>query len=179
MTESMKLLGLYLANVFVIAIPFAIFEIWLERFKSGWGGEFHNQYWGKTVRKNFGLQVYTRYHQIAFFRVLPSILLVEFLMFWIYAGSGFWVFDIAGVKIVPIMFLLSVWIGVTLIEDFLWFALNWHHRGALKRLLSGDVSWHVGWVNLTKSIKLPRKYFEFMIVVFILLVAQFILAYLI
>jgi len=180
--EAMTVFCLYISNVILIAAPLAIFEIWLEKYKSGWGGEFYNPFWGKKVSLGFILKVaektyVTVYHFVVWGLAVPILLILEFFILWHMSQSGFYVLDVASVRIVPSLFLLSVYLGVMVTEDFLWFALNWRFPGALRRLFRGDMKWHTKWVSLTRYTQLPRFYLTTPLLVLVLLVVQHILAY--
>jgi hypothetical protein len=175
MQETAILVGLYLCNVIVLALPFALLEIWLEKFKSGWAGEFYNSFWGRKIHIKFFLSYMTVYHLVAFSSLAMLLVLEFFGLRSLTENGGFWIMDVAGIRFVPVIFLLSVWIGVAELEDFLWFALNWRYRGAMKRLLWGEVKWHVSWVNITRSRKLPRMYFIGLFAVIALFVLQYII----
>jgi hypothetical protein len=159
----MTTLWLYLLNVLVIAFPLAIFEIWLEKYKSGWGGEFYHPFWGKKIRIGLLLRIaekiyVTPYHLIMFGVVIPGIFTAEYFSLRYLAWHGGWILSFTDISIVPAIFLPAVWLGVTVVEDFLWFALNWRYPDALLRLCRGEMAWHTRWVKITDSVKLPRFY---------------------
>lgn len=180
MKESIGLLCLYVSNVLAIAIPLAIFEIWLEKLKTGWGGEFRSPFWGKKIYFGFLLKIaektyVTTYHLVMFGLVLPSLLAIEFFILWHLSKDGFWILNVDGIRFVPVIFLPTVWLGNTVVEDFFYFVFNWRFPGALKKLFRGEMTWHTHYTNLTSSVKLPRFYITYSICVFVLLVAQYIL----
>jgi len=165
--------ALYLTSVFTIALPLALFEIWLERFKTGWGGNFTSEFWGRKIQFGLakkllgsGVELGTRYHILMFPVVVPTLffLCARFLGRHVAHAPVFWpLFVIAGM------------LGIMLVEDVLWFVLNaaFHLRfpDALQRLLRGDVSWHPRWIRLG-SVKLPDFYVWMPVLVTALLYLQ-------
>jgi len=179
----LKILILYAINVMSIAFPLAILEIWLEQFKVGkWGAtEFQHPFWGKKIQ--IGLldritekSYVTPYHLMMFGAIIPAVTILNFLLFWHLSGHSWLVMDVGGAKIVPIIFLPTVWLGNMVTEDFLWFAIQsvtgWREPKALERLLAGDFVWHTEFVELSRSIMLPRFYIVIPLWVAILLVTQ-------
>lgn len=153
----------YAINVLVVAVPLAIFEIWLGRFKDGWGGEFRHPFWGyKITWRPLCLVMQktyvTPYHLLMFGLVIPAALGIEC---WVLRHQIVW----------PVFF-LALWIGVAILEDFLWFALNWHYPGALRRLVREGLSWHTKWVQLSKNVKVPSFYVTSPFWIAVLLVIQ-------
>ena len=49
------------------------------------------------------------------------------------------------------------WLLLCVVEDFLWFALNWYYPGSLRELIAGRIWWHTRWWRIG-SIKLPGFY---------------------
>ena len=141
----------------------AIFEIWLERFKSGWGGEFYSPFWGKKlyfswVMKSMEKSYISVYHLVMFAGVLPGIYLAEYFLFVHWVGHHGWILSFEGFTVVPIIYFLAVWMGVAVGEDFLYFLLNWHFPDALRLFFKGELSWHTKWVNITPTKKVPKFY---------------------
>ncbi len=180
----------FVVNVVVIATPLALFEIWLERYKSGWGGEFYSPFWGYKIEFSFLSKIklgfllkilektyVTPYHLLMFGLVLPGIFTAEFLWLKHLAGGvsswvlpvGFW-----GISIVPVIYFVALWIGVATLEDFLWSALNWHYENAMSRFFSGDLAWHAKWSELAPGIKVPSFYISSPIWIAFLLISQWI-----
>ncbi len=162
--ETLKnhLFWFYWVNVVVIALPLAIFEIWLERFKTGWGGEFKSRFWGRKIEirwlnKIFGFLAISVYHLVMFGLVLPAIYLSEYLVLAHLAGSHSWVISFNGYTLVPLIYFVGLWIGVSVMEDFLYFLLNWHFPNALRRLFRGEATWLAYWDTESK-IQIPNNY---------------------
>jgi hypothetical protein len=173
-----------LGNLLFFAIPLALFEIWLENFKSGWDGEFIHPFWGKKIYWGWMLKVFqkryvTPYHLIMFGVIIPLITLTEYLMLHFLDGSRWIVVSFGKVTIIPPLFILALWLGNMVVEDFLWFALNtWFHfrfPDALHKLFKGEFKWHTQWVNITHNVMLPRFYLTTPIWIAILLAAEEIL----
>ena len=179
MQDTLTIIWFYLANVFIIALPFAVLEIWLEKFKSEWDGEFNSAFWGKKIQIKLLLKMtdktyITVYHFVMFGLFLPGILTLEsFVLF--HAGQNqFWIFEVNGARLIALIFIFAVWLGVAVVEDFLWFLLNWRYPKALGKLFKAELAWHTHWISLTNSIKLPRFYITAPIVVVILFVINYI-----
>lgn len=175
----MKLLCLYLVNLIPISLALAIFEIWLEGFKKGpWGRtEFDHPFWGKKITgkgmflrfligKVLEKTYITPYHVIMFVLLIPLVTIVNYGILW-YLSDQTWsihallVMPIAGTKIIAPIFILAIWLGNMILEDFLWFTLQtltgWRERQALPWLLAGNFPWHTKWWGFW-GIKLPRFY---------------------
>ncbi len=178
---TLKLILFYVANVLLFAIPLAAFEVWLEKFKSGWDGEFVDPFWGKKVNirlidKVFEKTYVTPYHIIMFGVIMPGITVLEWLgLHWL-TGQGWIMLSFGGITIIPPIFLSAVWIGNAVVEDFLWFAFNswfgFRFPDALAKLFMGEFKWHTKWARLSPSVMLPRFYLTAPIWIVILLVAQ-------
>jgi hypothetical protein len=172
----LKTLDFYLWNVLAIAFPLALFEIWLERFKSGWDGEFTSRFWGKKIRIGFLNKVFekayiTPYHFIMFGAIIPALMVVQYAWLVHLAGRNSLVMEFWDLKIVPLIFLPAVWLGNAVLEDFLWFALNWHFPDALRKLFRGEFKWHTKWVVVGKGM-VPRFYLTTPGLVIVLLVLE-------
>ncbi len=153
----------YAINVLVVAVPLALFEIWLERFKTGWGGEFRSPFWGyKITWRPLCLVMQktyvTPYHLLMFGLVIPVTLVAQC---WL-----------TPLPVVGPVYFLALWIGVATLEDFLWAALNWHYPRALHRMFHQGLSWHTKWIELTQEVKVPRFYITSPFWIAILLVIQ-------
>lgn len=181
----MKELLLYVGNVLAIAIPLACFEIWLERFKSGWCGEFFHPFWGRKIRWRWLCRLFektyvTPYHLIMFGPVIMGISAVEYILL-ARVGRGWLIAAPFGVTIVPPLFLTAVWAGNTVIEDFLYFALQRLMAAlllkppfpdALERFFRGEFTWHTKWLRLGPRLSLPLFYFTTWYVVAALIAAE-------
>ena len=161
-------------NVLVLSLALAIFEILIER-QNGWASAANPGGWG---RKLFAESIISRicekpyltvYHLFVFVIVVPAILFGEFL-FVESSGIGrpvygrlldapkwYVVVQMGGVTITPILFLLAAWFSILVVEDLLWFVLNWYYPTSMQDLLSGNIWWHTQWVSMGR-IKLPRFY---------------------
>ncbi len=150
-------------DILIIATPLAVLEIYLERFKSGWNGEFYSPFCGKKlyfkwIMKSMERAYISVYHLIMFGVILPTIYLVEYLILAHIAGYGGWVISFYGIAMVPILYLIAVGIGVATLEDLLWAMLNWHYPNTLKRFFNAELLWHTEWVNITPTKKVPKFY---------------------
>lgn len=175
------LLLLYIANVLVLAIPLAFFEIWLENFKSGWDGEFTDPFWGRKIRWRwmntlFEKAYVTPYHLVMFGAVIPGITFLEYWIFHILSGGSWLIMSFRGITIVAPIYIVAVWIGNAVVEDFFWFAFNswfkFRFPDALDKLFRGEFKWHTKWVRVTRSAVLPRFYFTAPVVILGLMAAQ-------
>lgn len=145
---------IYILNIFLVALPLAIFEIIIERDK-GWGSGWQKSKWyakpfapsSKTVKflaKILNIEPPLNYHIVVFGLVLPSIFLCQYL----YVTSN-------------VVLLLACFVAVTVFEDFLWFLLNWHFT-SLRQLFKGPhgtIWWHKRWIRVFKNYYLPGAYF--------------------
>lgn len=180
MNDAVTLLGLYLGNVFIIALPLAILEIWLEKFKAGWDSEFKHHFWGRKIEIKILLRMtdkayITVYHFVMFGLLLPMIFILESFFLFNILKNGFWITQFESTRFVPLIFFFAVWLGVTVVEDFFWFVLNWRYPEALGKLFKAELAWHTHWIGITKTIKVPRFYITGPIVVFILFIINYIL----
>jgi hypothetical protein len=78
---------------------------------------------------------------------------------------------VGGVGLIPLLFLTAAWFSILVVEDALWFLLNWYYPKSMEDLLSGNIWWHTRWLTLG-SIKLPRFYVTTPIVAVAFLVAS-------
>jgi len=161
-------------NVLVVSLALAIFEIVLERH-NGWGSGLNPSGWG---RKLFGESIisqicekpyFTVYHLFTFLFIVPVLLVGELLLVnsleighpvysYLFLGSKpHFVMQVGEVRLIPLLFLTAGWLSILVVEDVLWFALNWHYPKSWAELLSGNIWWHTRWLNFG-SIKLPRFY---------------------
>jgi hypothetical protein len=174
----MKTIAFYFVNVLVISVPIALFEIYLERFKSGWGGEFTNQFWGKRFHFKFldliAEKTYlSTYHIIMWLVAMPLIYLgIYLLMHHLSKNRGWMVLEFHNMGIIPVLYLPALALGVAIFEDFLWAALNWHYEHALIRFFKAGLEWHTHWVRIASDIMIPRFYIWVAIVVALLLLTQ-------
>ncbi|MAF79916.1 hypothetical protein CL629_02450 [bacterium] len=157
---------IYAVNIIAIALPIALFEICIEK-GTGWGAGFSKDKWyGKIIGKNnrwaefltrtIGIPHFTTYHICMLFLFLPILLAVEYFFF-----------------LHNILLIVAIYIGVLIIEDFLWFVLNWHFP-ALKELLKGPhgkIWWHKQWIKIFNKFYLPKSYLAIIISILLLLTA--------
>jgi len=145
---------IYILNILIIALPLAIFEIIVEK-NGGWGSGWPKDRWyarpfapnsalTRSLVLVMGIEPPLNYHMLMFAVVLPFALAAEYL---------------SGVK--NILLLLSSFVCINVVEDFLWFLLNWHFDslGQLLRGPNGSIWWHKPWVKITSSHYLPTSYF--------------------
>ncbi|MES2215747.1 MAG: hypothetical protein V4481_00435 [Patescibacteria group bacterium] len=176
-----KLVGFYLGNVLAISIPLALFEIYLERFKSGWNGEFYSPFWGRKfhigwINKVMEKTYVSMYHLVMWVGVMPGVLITEYFLLAHLNGGHGWIVSCYKIRLVPILYLPAIWMGVSVVEDFLWFALNWHFPGALQMLVRAEMVWHTDYVSITRTIKLPRFYLMTWVWVALVLGIQYLIA---
>jgi hypothetical protein len=178
----------WVLNVLGLSLALAIFEILIEK-QNGWASAANPKGWG---RKLFGGSILsevcekpylTVYHLFVFAVVLPMVLWGEL---WLVASLGIGhpvfsrlfaaaranlVMHVGGVALIPLLFLTAAWFSILVVEDALWFLLNWYYPKSMEDLLSGNIWWHTRWLALG-SIKLPRFYVTTPLVAAVLLVAS-------
>ena len=181
----MRIIYLYFVFVFGISVPLALFEIWLERHKAGWGNGFRpGSFWGKELGWKTGIvdkSLITPYHITTFLMIVPLLAVVTAL-----AGGGMRHDTVVHLlrEIARLLcFIPACMFGIMALEDALWFIFNTMFRmafpDALWRLLRGDVSWHPRWFEFgfrsngrTRSFMLPDFYLILPCVITILLQIQ-------
>jgi hypothetical protein len=178
----------WLLNVLGLSLALAIFEILIER-QNGWASAANPKGWG---RKLFGGSILSRvcekpyltvYHLVVFAVVVPLILWGELLLVESF-GIGHPVFGplfvssqanlvmrVEGVALIPLLFLTAAWFSILVVEDALWFLLNWYYPKSMEDLLAGNIWWHTHWLTLG-PIKLPRFYVTTPLVAVAFLVAS-------
>ncbi len=204
----MKTLLLFLGNLIPISTLLAIFEIWLEGFKAGpWGQTvFASPWWEKRIERSESApkslkekikyifidgilritekDYFCRYHVVLFGGIIPAITMINYVVLWCMSGNvwsihGLLLMTIAGTKIFTPLFIVAVWIGNLVLEDFLWFAIQsltgWREPHALRRLLHGDFAWHKKWWTFF-GLSVPRFYVTTPMIVAVLLIAQWAVA---
>lgn len=161
-------------NVLFLSLALALFEIFFEK-ENGWAsaanprGAGRKLFHGSLISDICEKPYLTAYHLFVFVLVLPLVLTGEL---WLVAAAGtghstlgslfsspasYLVMKIGGVAFVPILFFVAAWFSIFVVEDLLWFLLNWHYPRSMEDLLSGRIWWHTRWLSLG-SIKLPRFY---------------------
>ena len=175
-------------NVLILSLALALFEILLEK-ESGWAsacnpkGAGRKLFGGSIVSKICEKPYLTAYHLFVFLLILPLILGGEFLLVKA-VGIGhpvlnslfvrpadYLVMQISGVPFIPLLFLTAAWFCILVVEDLLWFLLNWHYPKSMEDLLAGRIWWHTRWLTLG-SIKLPRFYITISLIAFVFLTAS-------
>ncbi len=179
----------YLLNVGVISLFLALFEIYLEKYKSGFGGEFTSPFWGRKLKPSLLIKAFqkayvTPYHLIMFGLILPTIYFGEYVILE-HGHLTQLVTTFNGMMLVPIIYLVAVVIGVMTLEDFLFFVFSgliipkWlpekRFDGALQKLLRGEVAWHTEWVHISPSKMVPKFYLQVPVLVTELLLIQHLL----
>jgi hypothetical protein len=163
----------YVAIVFGVAIPLALFEIWLDPFKAkGIGGFcFDESLWGRkldipVLSAVAGNCMVTPYHLTVFLAVVPAL-----------CGIAIWLVNRNTIRgtLAKLTFLLACQFGVMVTEDALWFTLNTafrlHLPDALPRLLHGEVAWFPRWIDFW-AFKLPDFYVYLPIAIVVLLAIE-------
>jgi hypothetical protein len=169
--DALLYLACWLADVVALSSALALFEIVLERGQ-GWASGLSQRGLGKRLWEGslfvrlLEKPYITVYHLLIFGLVVPLILLIEcwVIRLW-WARSPLpargvpvlSVWAVGSVRFSPLLSAAAAWLAVSTLEDFLWFAFNWHYPGGLRRLLSGEVWWHTRWVSF-RGAKLPRFY---------------------
>jgi len=154
-------------NVLLLSLALALSEIFLEKEK-GWASGANPKVAGRKLFRGSVLSdlcekpYLTAYHLFVFGMIVPLILAGEL---WLVGAAAIehpslanhLVMKIGGVAFVPILFLIAAWFCIFVVEDLLWFLLNWHYPRSMRDLLSGKIWWHTRWLTLG-AIKLPRFY---------------------
>jgi hypothetical protein len=163
--------GLWLLNVALVSCAIALFEIVLEK-DHGWAsglaqsGLARPLWQGSSLARLLEKPYVTVYHLLLFGAVVPLILAGQCWIIralWITRAAGvrdagiLTVWRMGSVRFVPLLSGIAAWLAIFALEDFLWFALNWHYPSSMYDLLSGRIWWHTRWITLGR-IKLPRFY---------------------
>ncbi|MDO8659133.1 MAG: hypothetical protein Q7K54_00875 [Candidatus Parcubacteria bacterium] len=163
----MNISSIYVLNILIIALPFSIFEIFIEK-NNGWGSGWSKDKWYakpflpnnsivKLLIKILKIESPLNYHFFVFTIFLPIIFLLEYF----YLANN-------------ILLMIASFIGVVLFEDFFWFLFNWNFD-SLKQLLkgpNGSIWWHKRWIKVSNNYYLPASYFPTLILsVFLLLLS--------
>jgi hypothetical protein len=152
MIVGSEILTFFIGALF-LALPIALLEILMEKDK-GWGSDLSKKSWyGRVVgEKNLVARMVVRilgvphlfgYFVFMYFVLVPVLLVAAYFLL-----------------IQEAWLLVAIYFGVLVLEDFLWFVLNWNFP-ALKELLKGPkgkIWWHKRWVRLGGGY-LPRSYF--------------------
>jgi hypothetical protein len=164
----MNLYLIYIFNILIIALPLAIFEIFIEK-NHGWGSGWKKDGWYakpflpnsfivKFIAKLFRLEQPLNYHFLVFVVIVPFVFILEYYYLTYNA-----------------LFFLAIFVGVWVTEDILWFLLNWYFdsRTQLLKGPNGSIWWHKHWIKISKNYYLPTCYFlAFLLSILIFIVAK-------
>jgi hypothetical protein len=176
MWQLIERLVLWTVDVTLLSSVLAVFEIVLERDR-GWASALDERGWGKKllagnplVRWVADKPYVTSYHLLVFGMLLPIVLWTQYQ---IGVHLGFGSALRSGHFIADLLFLFSALLAICVLEDFLWFALNWYYPRSLADLLAGDIWWHTDWIPFGRSMKLPRFYISVGSIALLVLAASF------
>jgi hypothetical protein len=141
----------YILNIFLFALPMALFEISIEKSK-GWGGGFPKDKWyakssikgtwiDKVITKITRFDSPLNYHII-----LMIIFHLIFILEYIFLSRN-------------IFLILACYLGVNFFADLFWFSFNWYFD-SMRQLLKGpcgSISWHKSWIKIGKYY-IPKTY---------------------
>ncbi len=150
-------IAFWFTDLLLLSTVLALFEILLERDK-GWASGLDEAFWGRHVLKGtlfvqlLEKSYLTVYHLVMFVGVVPLIFLIEYAFL-----RRFNLGLLPSAPAAALCVLCSVWFGLAVVEDFLWFVMNWYYPGSLRDLFSGRIWWHTRWVRIG-SRKIPRFY---------------------
>ena len=150
----------WVADVTLLSVILALIEIVIEKDR-GWASALNDRGWGKKLLAGTPLVRWidkpfvTSYHLLVFGALLPIVLWIQYRIGLLVAFSSA---SRTNHPIADILFLFSAFLAICVLEDFLWFALNWYYPSSLTDLLAGDIWWHTDWIPLGPSVKLPRFY---------------------
>jgi len=150
--------GVWGVDVTILSAILALIEIVIEKDR-GWASSLDERGWGKKlfagtpVVRWIDKPYVTGYHLVVFGALLPLVLWAQYRMGFP-AGFG----SASHHPIADGLFFFSAFLAVCVVEDFLWFVLNWYYPSSLTDLFAGEVWWHTGWVAVGRSVKLPRIY---------------------
>lgn len=162
----------WVSDVTVLSAILALVEIVIEKDR-GWASSLNEVGWGRKllagspVVRWIDKPYVTSYHLLVFGALLPIALWTQFR---IGVLVGFFSSPLASHPIGAVLFLFSELLAICVLEDFLWFALNWHYPRSLTDLFAGDIWWHTHWIPVGPSVKLPRFYISVGVVALCLLV---------
>lgn len=155
----------WVVNFIPVSIILAIFEIWLEKYKTGpWGAtSFINPFWEKklSIPVPF-LQYISNYHAIMFSVVMPVLFIVSMwgwsmvLNYTVFTPNTTWYWSIASVSLL----FAAIWLGNSGLEDFFYFAIQsltgWHEPHALwKVVMEKDFAWFKDWLPPIFGLNIP------------------------
>ncbi|MDO8516140.1 MAG: hypothetical protein Q7S28_02740 [bacterium] len=145
---------IYALHIVVIALPLSLFEIIIEK-DHGWGsGWDKNKWYAKPfmptstlvarIVKMVNVQHPLTYHVLVFVCIIPVFLIFEYIQL---VHNG--------------LLLLSAYLAILILEDFLWFVFNWNFD-SLSQLLKGphgSIWWQKSWIKISTTHYLPTAYF--------------------
>ena len=170
--------GVWVTDVTVLSALLALIEIVIEKDR-GWASTLNERGWGRKLLAGTAVVRWidkpyiTSYHLLVFGALLPSVLWAQYRPGVL---TGFGSASRGGAPIADLLFLFSAFLTICVLEDFLWFALNWYYPSSLTDLLAGDIWWHTGWIPLGPSLKLPRFYLSVGGIALCLLATSFVLS---
>lgn len=153
-------IAFWTADVTLLSGILAVIEIVLEK-DQGWASALDASVWGKKllagtpVVRWIDKPYVTSYHLLVFGALLPAVLWAQYRS-GVLARLG--AAPSAGHLVADILFLFSAYLAICILEDFLWFVLNWYYPSSLTDLFAGDIWWHTEWIPLGPSVKVPRVY---------------------
>jgi len=155
----MKFLFFFI-NVFVLALPIAIGEILIERDKGWYSGHPKDRWYTRKICEN---HLISRIVGVPYFSV--SNILVGLIFLIILVAEYIFIFP-------HTLFLASVFIGGLVIEDFLWFLLNWYFPAfrELSKGPNGSIWWHQKWLKISSRHYLPKSYLTIIIALSLLFI---------
>ncbi|HVT98771.1 MAG TPA: hypothetical protein VHE33_14805 [Acidobacteriaceae bacterium] len=153
-------IAFWVTDVTVLSSVLALIEIVIEKDR-GWASAFDEVGWGRKLLAGTAVVRWidkpyvTSYHFLVFGALLPIVLWAQYRIGIVhrFAASSH-----SDHPIADLLFFFSAFLAICILEDFLWFVLNWHYPSSLTDLLAGDVWWHTRWIPLGPSVKLPRCY---------------------
>lgn len=160
MGQIFEKIAVWAADVTILSVVLALIEIVIEK-DQGWASSLNDSGWGKKLLAGtpavrwIDKPYVTAYHLLVFGALLPLVLWMQYRI-GVFGGMGS--APRAHHPIADGLFLFSAFLAVCVVEDFLWFALNWYYPSSLADLFAGEVWWHTGWVAVGRSVKLPRVY---------------------
>ncbi len=151
----------------VLSSILAVYEILMEK-GNGWASALNPNTWGRKIGEGtYFAQLIekpylTVYHIVMFGAIIPALLACELFAFQsiahpVVTRNVLAVWHVGSITFMPLLSAIATWHGLCVLEDFLWFVLNWHYPTSLSDLLSGKIWWHTKWANVGR-IKFPRYY---------------------
>ena len=98
------------------------------------------------------------YHVVMFGLILPAIYIGEYALLCHNTHHYDWTVEFWDVVLVAPVYLIAVWMGVAVLEDFLYFLLNWHFPNALDRFWRGEMTCHTRYTRICATKVVPHFY---------------------